>query len=96
MSAIKSIFFLRWYADLFDRRYDRTRSDTMFGIICHLDFSTPLCLFDRFDHRDRHFLSMRIHDHMTIHISSSTTDDLEEGSLRSEKSYFLCIEDTDK
>ena len=33
---------------------------------------------------------------MSIHISSGTTDDLEEGSFRAEKSYFFGIEDRDK
>lgn len=39
---------------------------------------------------------MRVHDDSTIGIAGSTTDDLEEGGLRSEESYLLRIEYPDE
>ena len=39
---------------------------------------------------------MRVHDHSTVRVAGSTTDDLEEGGLGTEESYLLSIQYTDE
>lgn len=78
VSAIECVFFLRWDGDFFDTRDDGLRSDTVLRIVRELDGTTPVGLGDSIFHGDGFFASMRVHDDVTIYITSGTTDDLEE------------------
>lgn len=68
----------------------------MLFVIGYLYRATTIGLVDSIDHSDRLLTVVRIHDHSTICITSSTTDDLEEGGFRSQESDLFRIQYGDK
>ncbi len=68
-----------WNPDFFYGTDDCRRSDTVNFVIAYLYISSAIGFSDRVDHRDRFFTVLGIHNHMSIYISSGTSDNLEKG-----------------
>lgn len=68
----------------------------MGSIIGDLDITTITRLCHSISHRIRDLATCRVHDHVSIHITSRSTDDLEQGSLGSQESDLLSIEYPDE
>ena len=62
----------------------------MFFIVFLLDLAAALCLVNGFSHGIGDRIS--IHDHMAFGVSGGTADGLDQGSFRTEKSLFICIQ----
>ena len=63
----------------------------MLLVVCHLDLTTTIGLLDRLAHRIRHLIG--IHDHRTAHIACSTSNGLDERSVRAQEAFLVGVED---
>ena len=70
------------------------RRNSMLLIVFHLYLTSSLCLFNGSLHRICH--RIRVHDHMTLCISCSSTDRLDQRCLRTKESFLVCIENRNK
>ena len=62
----------------------------MLLIVCFLDLTSSLCLFNGQTHGIRHIV--RIHDYMAFAVSRSTANGLNEGCLGSQESFLIRIQ----
>src|SRR3989344_1906200 len=72
----------------------RFRSDSVFLVVCHLSFPSPVRLPDSALHRARHLIG--VEDNATMHITRRTADCLNERGLTPQEPFFICIENTDE
>src|SRR3989344_328992 len=72
----------------------RFRSDSVFLVVCHLSFPSPVRLPDSALHRSRHMIG--IEDNAAVHVACRTADCLNERGLAPQEPFFIRIENTDK
>ena len=64
----------------------------MLFVISHLDFPTTGCFINGFLHRLGH--GVRIHDDVTLTITGSTTDGLNQSAFITEETFLIRIKDS--
>ena len=80
--------------DVFDVRERFGRSYVMFLIIGYLNWSSTIGFVKSFDHAFCHWIAIKYD--LTMRITGSTTDNLNQGGCGSEKSLFVCIQNSDE